>query len=329
MNRKPITRCLLRKLTAVALLCALSCGLTGGALAAELIDGLGRTVTVAEAPQRIVALPVWAAEMLLEMVGPERIAAVSPWGDDPVLSPAAELAASVPARVTSSTPEDILALNPDLVVLDTYSAGFDGALVQTLQDAGLTVLCLNSPTDLIGVMEALTLLGQATGAQEQAAQMLEGMQATLHRVSLALAKLPPESYKTVMFMEDYYDPNGSTGTLCAYGPGSTFDAIAQAAGLVNVCDAPNYSPVNKEMVVAQWKPQVIIVPSSTYDAEGKMIDDGGAANIAAVLADPTLATLQAVQDGMVFAIPDKYRGSTSQHMAQAVLELASLLYPIE
>jgi len=318
----------LRKLCALALLCAMLCAGALGALAVDLVDGLGREVHIAEAPQRIVTLPVWAAEMLLEMVGPERIIAVSAWGDDPVLSPMAELAAAVPERVSSDNPEGILALAPDLVVLDTFSAGFDGALVRTLEDAGLTVLCMASPTDLHTMMYTLTMLGEATGTQEQAAQMITDVQEILATVAMGLARVPPEGFFTVMFYEEYFDPNGSTGMLCAHGPGSPFDAIARAAGLINVCDAPNYTPVSKEKLVAEWKPQVLIVPSATMDENGRMIDDEGEAIIAAILADPVLADLPAVQNNMVFAIPDKYRGSTSQYMAQAVYELARLLYRV-
>jgi len=313
-------RGILRKLCALSLVCALLCAGAISAIAADMWDGLGRQVHIAEAPQRIVTLPVWAAEMLLEMVGPDRIIAVSALGDDPAVSPAAELAAAVPERVSGDDAEGILALAPDLVVLDTSSMGPDGTLVRTLEEAGLTVLVMASPTDLHTMMYALTALGEATFAQEQAAQMVTDVQAILGNVAMGLAMV--QEYKTVMLYEEYDDPNGSAGMLRAYGPGSPFDAMARAAGLINVCDAPNFSPVSKEMITAQWKPDVLIVPSAT-------IDNDGAAIIAGIMADPALAGLPAVQNNRVFAIPDKYRGSTSQYMAQGVYELAKLLYPVE
>ncbi len=328
-NQKTGFHSALTKLTALALLAVLICTLTVGALATDVTDGLGRTVTIPAAPQRIVVLPVWAEEMLLDMVGPERIVAVSAWGDDPAVSPTAELAAQVKDRVSSDNPEGILALQPDLVVLDTFSSGFDGALVQTLSDAGLNVLCLQSPTDFNTIIDALTLLGTAVGAQEKALEMVNEVQNTLATIAMGMMRVPPENYMTVMFVEDYFDPNGSQGMLCAYGPGSTFDAISKAAGLINVCDAPNYSAVSKEKLVAEWKPQAIIVPSSSFGEDGKFADDAGAANIAGVLADETLAEVPAVKEGKVFAVTDKFRGSTSHYMAQAALEMAKLFYPIQ
>lgn len=77
----------------------------------------GAQVTLESAPQRIVALPVWAGEMLLDMVETERIVGLSAWGDDPLISATADKAAQVKARVASSDLESLIALSPDLVVL--------------------------------------------------------------------------------------------------------------------------------------------------------------------------------------------------------------------
>ncbi|MCL2811514.1 MAG: ABC transporter substrate-binding protein [Clostridia bacterium] len=314
------------RLCLLALVVVAFCAWTTVALATGLVDGLGRQVVIEQAPERIITLPVWAAEMLLEMVGSERIIAVSAWGDDPAVSPTSELAAAVPERVSSDNAEGILALAPDLVVLDTFSAGFDGGLVRTLEEAGLTVLVMASPTDINTVMYALTMLGEATAAQEQAAQMVADMQGVLATVAIGLSKVPQGGFKTMMFYEGSFE---HADMLCAYGPGTTLDAIARAAGLINVCDAPNFSPVSKEKIVAEWKPEVLIVRSSTMDENWVMNDDGGIANIAAVLADPVLAGLPAVQNQMVFAISDRYRDSQSHYIVRAVYELAKLLYPIE
>jgi ABC-type Fe3+-hydroxamate transport system substrate-binding protein len=232
--------------------------------------------------------------------------------------------------VSSDNPEGILALAPDLVILDTYSMTFDGALVRTLEDAGLTVLCMALPTDLNTMMNTLTALGEVTGAEQQAAQMVADVQAILNTVAMALARVQPDSFFTAMYYEDLYDPNGAVGVLCAYGPGTPQDAIFRAAGLINVCDAPeNFSPVSKEKIVAEWKPDVLFVPSFTYDENWKANDDGGAAYITGVLADPALAGLPAVQNQMIFAVPILSTGTTSQYMAQAVYEVAKLFYPVE
>ena len=73
------------------------------------------------------------------------------------------------------------------------------------------------------------------------------------------------------------------------GKESPFEAIAEAAGLVNVCDAANYSAISKEKVVGEWKPDLLVVPAITYTADFSVVDDQGAALIAAIKADKLLS----------------------------------------
>ncbi len=288
---------------------------------------VGAWAQEASAPQRIVVLPVWASEMLLEMIGPERIVGLSAWGDNAVLSATSELAKQVEGRVASNNVEGILMLAPDLVIIDSFS-DFDGSLGEMLQGAGVTCLRAESPMDLQSVMSSLTLLGEQVGAADKAEHMRQTMQATLADVAVKVAQIPAEQRVHAMFYEDYYDPNGtSAGMLCAYGPGSTFDAICAAAGVINVCTAENYSPVSKEKIVAEWKPELLIVPGIRYDASFTPIEDGGQSIREGILADVILADLPAVKQQRVAALTESYRGSTSQYMAQAVVELAKLAYP--
>lgn len=290
-------------------------------------NAAGEDIVIQAKPQAIVATNVWAGEMLLDLVEPERIKALSAWGDDPVLSSTAGLAAAVETRVNTQEPEGIVAVQPDLVVLDTFSDA-DGSLTRTLTDANITVLQLASPTDFEQIKAAIATLAKAVGEDEKGAGLIADIDATLAAVNQHLAGLSDEEKLKVMYYEDYYDPSGSSaGMLAAYGAGSPFEAIALAAGLINVCDVQNYSAVSKEKVVGEWKPDILIVPAITYGSDFKAIDDGGASIIEAIKADEIMQTLPAVQNSRVFALTEKYRGSTSHYMVKAVEELAKLAYP--
>ena len=293
----------------------------------EITDASGAQVVIPAAPQKIIASTVWAAEMVLDLVDTSRIAALSAWGDDPVLSATADRATAVPNRVDLSTPESIVALQPDLMILDTFSDP-DGALTKTLNDAGIPVLQMASPTDFTMIAEALTTLALATGETDRGAELVAQMQAELQAVADKVATIPADQKVKVMYYEDYYDATGnSANMLCAYGVESPFNAIAEAAGTVNVCDAANYSPVAKEKVVGEWQPDLLVIPAMQFDANFKAVDDQGETLRAAIKLDPILATLPAVKDDKILAIADKYRGSTSHYMALAVKELAAAAYP--
>ncbi|MDD2533961.1 MAG: ABC transporter substrate-binding protein [Eubacteriales bacterium] len=293
----------------------------------EITDATGTKIVINEAPQAIIATSVWAGEMLLDLVEVERIVGLSAWGDDPVLSATADQAAAVSNRVDISTPETIVALQPDLVIIDTFSDP-DGSLTKTLNDAGVQVIQLKSPTDFTMIADTLTVLAQATGEIERGTELVNGMQRELQAVADLVATIPADQKATVMYYEDYYDATGnSANMLCAYGVESPFDAIAAAAGVVNVCDAATYSAVAKEKVVGDWQPDLLVIPSMQFDANFKAIDDQGETLRAAIKLDPILATLPAVQNDKIIAITDKYRGSTSQYMALSVRALAQAAYP--
>jgi iron complex transport system substrate-binding protein len=292
-----------------------------------LADASGQPVTIPEKPQAVIATSVWAGEILLDLLDASRIKGLSAWGDDPAVSATAEKAKAVPARVKTGEPEGIVALKPDLVIIDTFSDP-EGALARTLSEAGAVVLHWSSPTDFTQIKQAITALAAATGETARGQALIGEMEDRLQAVADRLGSLPQSQMKKVIYYEDYYDPSGaSAGMLAAYGQGTPFAAVAAAAGLVNVCDAPKYSAISKEKVVGEWRPDMLVVPGVTYNPDFTATDDQGKSMIAAVLADPLLQTLPAVQSGQVIAITEKYRGSTSHYMAYAVSELAAKAYP--
>ena len=60
-----------------------------------LVDGLGTEVTIAAPPQRIASVSLASDEVLLSLVEPERIAAVTAFGQDPAISNVAVAAQAI------------------------------------------------------------------------------------------------------------------------------------------------------------------------------------------------------------------------------------------
>jgi iron complex transport system substrate-binding protein len=287
----------------------------------------GETVEIKKKPQSIVATNVWAGEIILDLVDTERISGLSAWGDDPVISSTSETAQAVETRVNTQEPEGIIAVQPDLVLIDTFSDS-DGALTRTLTNAGITVLQLASPTSFEQIKSVIKTIAKAVGEVQAGNDLVSQMDEVLDSVESKWSGVPESERLTVMYYEDYYDPSGSSaGMLAAYGKDSPFDAIAQAAGLINVCDVQNYSAVSKEKVVGEWKPDVLVVPAITYGEDFKAVDDKGSSVISAIKEDALMQSLPAVEQDRVFALTERYRGSTSHYMVYAVEELARLAYP--
>lgn len=290
-------------------------------------NAAGEDVTILQAPQSIVITNVWAAEILLDLIDASRIKGLSAWGDNQAVSAVADKATQVEDRVATGQPEGIVALKPDLVIIDSFS-DFDGSLAKTLSDAGATVLTMNSPTNFDQIKAAIATLAAAVGEKAAGQAMIEAVDDKLQTVADKISALSADQKLKVMFYDAALDMNGNdTGMLCAYGAGSPFEAIAQAAGLVNVVDVVTYSSVSKEKVVAEWKPDVLVVSGLVFASDFSVTDDQGTSMIAAIKTSDLLTTLPAVQNDKVLALTAKYAGSTSHYMADAVYELASAAYP--
>jgi iron complex transport system substrate-binding protein len=107
----------------------------------------------------IVSTNPCADAMLVELVPPERIAAISHYSQDPA-------AASIPIevarrfRTTRGTAEEVVAMQPDLVIASSFTSP---ATREAYARAGLKTLYLDSPTTIEASKAQVTELAGALG----------------------------------------------------------------------------------------------------------------------------------------------------------------------
>lgn len=124
----------------------------------------------------IVSLNPCADQLLIALVPPERIAAISHYSQDP-------RATSIPLdiarrfRTMAGTAEEVIALAPDLVVATSFTPPATRA---AFARAGLNTLYLGSPTTIAASKEQIGELAAAVGARAQG-------QALNARIDAALA----------------------------------------------------------------------------------------------------------------------------------------------
>ncbi|MBK3774803.1 ABC transporter substrate-binding protein [Azospirillum brasilense] len=191
-------------------------------LAAALLLVAGGPAAAWEAPpakpQRIVSLNLCADELLLRLVGPERLAAVTWLARDPRASTVADLAVRVP--VNHGMAEEILPLNPDLIVAGRYTTRVAVGLLTRL-DAPL--LELDVPQSVAGVAEQIRGLARAVGEPERGKELVADLLSRLD----ALPPAPPGPRPTAVVLR----PNGFVA-----GSGSLVDELLSRAGLENMAD---------------------------------------------------------------------------------------------
>jgi iron complex transport system substrate-binding protein len=280
------------------------CG-NSGDFPRTVIDGLGREVTLNALPERIASVTLGSDEILLDLVGAERLFGVTFFADNPAISNVAGRLAGVEHTDLTGNAEQLISLNADLVIMASYS---DPATVDQLLDADVPVFVLTEFNTIDEIRENIRLLGQVTGEESRAEYLIREMDSKIETVQRLIADQDPVRVL-------YYEPGGVT-----YGPGSTVDQIITMAGGINViadAEMGAYPLINAEFILAA-DPDVILL--GTWFAE---LDNP----LSWFTDDPTFSSLQAVQNGRVYAINDAHLTNVSHYMALGVEDVAHLLYP--
>jgi iron complex transport system substrate-binding protein len=114
----------------------------------------GRELTIAQAPQRIASLSPAATEVLYAVGAGPQIVATDLQSDYP-----AEAANTTKLDAFQPDPESIAAVEADLIIVATNQDD----IVQALDGLGETVLFLEVPDNIDGVMEQVRLLASVSG----------------------------------------------------------------------------------------------------------------------------------------------------------------------
>lgn len=280
------------------------CGTTSG-FPRTVVDGLGRVVTISASPQRIASVSLASDEMLRDLVGADRLLGVSLFAGDPTISNIADRLADIEYTNLIGNPEVLISLDADLVVLSTYN---NPAAIDQLLDSNISIFVLAGFESLDDIRANLRTLGNLTGTEIRAEELIADMDTTLEHVQRAVSERDPVRVL-------YYEPGGIT-----YGPGSTVDEIIALAGGINVVaesDLGPYPLINPEYVITA-DPDVILL-GGWFSGEVNPLQW--------IEQDPVLKSLRAVQTGRVYPIKDAHLTAVSHYVVRGVEEVAALLYP--
>ena len=169
----------------------------------------------AKPPQRIVSLTVCTDQLLLDLAPRGRIAAVSYLAIDPTLSLKVEEARGL--KGVRGLAEEVLQLNPDLVIAQEYSAT---ATVNLLRRLGYRVVLVPLATDFESMRQGIRIIAQAVGEETRGEELIDAFDKRL----AAARPIGPERPTAVAYQVN----------SLASGPGSLVDAALQAAGFHNV-----------------------------------------------------------------------------------------------
>jgi iron complex transport system substrate-binding protein len=169
----------------------------------------------AEPPRRIVSLNMCTDQLLVDLVAPERIAAVSFLATDKTLSAAADRLE--PFKRVKGTAEEVLALQPDLVIAGEYTTG---ATVDLLRRLGQDVLVVPLASDFDGMRATIRQMAAAVSEAGRGEAIIAAFDERLHGARSTVATQPTAiAYQVGSFVS---------------GPDSLLDAALVAAGYRNL-----------------------------------------------------------------------------------------------
>lgn len=255
---------------------------------------------VAEAPLRVASLNLTADELLVEMLPPDRLVAVTRWADDASMSNVAGRVPAAAVRLPRADLERILALRPDLVVVSEYT---DADFLRLVEKSGLRHHRMSGLDTLPGIRAAILDLGRAVGAPQAAARLAARFDAVL--VELA-RRLEGDPRPRVLY---WGDPHTA-------GSGTAIGSLLEAAGASNV---------GRELGLRGIVP---IAGEKAFAAEPDafLVTEGSGASVA-LRRHPLLSRTRAVREGRVVEMPNHLLVALSDRAADAAWWLASRLHP--
>ena len=275
-------------------------------------DDTGLTLQFTEKPKQIVSYSISTDEILMALVKPERIAALSRLVDDPGVSSIVEEAKQIPDRVQGNSMENVLTFKPDLVIIPDFHPP---EMLQSARELGLKVYIYKTPSDIKGVKRSIRQIAALTGEKEKGEAVIAKMEARIQQVQQRLANIPASQRKRVIQLRSegaFYAPDNSFGDVCRHAGVS--DATLELK-------YPSAMEITQEKVV-ELNPDIIFVPDWDYD--GKHNPDGEKRKI---LNNPSYRGMKAVQQGKVYTISGALVLTVSQYIADAVEEVAKMSYP--
>ena len=268
----------------------------------EVVDGLGRSLSLPAAPQRIISMAPSNTELLFAVGAGSRVVGRDEFSDYPEAAKAVE---SIGGSMGKYNLEQIAALQPDLVLAAEINTPEQ---VQAIEDLGLNVYYLKNPADLAGMLQNITIVGQLTGNTAEASSLVGSLQARLDKVQ----KLATDAPVTVFYELDGLSDPTKPWTV---GSGTYIDEMLNLLGASNVAAeaGAGWLQLSQEALIVA-DPQVILLGDGAYGV-----------TVESLAARPGWEGISAVKSGKVYLFDDNLVSRPGPRLVDGLETLAGLL----
>jgi iron complex transport system substrate-binding protein len=249
-----------------------------------------------EPPRRIVSLNMCTDQLLVDLVDPQRIAAVSFLATDRTLSAAADRLETF--KRVKGTAEEVLALQPDLIIAGEYTTG---ATVDLLRRLGRDVLVVPLASDFDGMRATIRQMAAAVGEVQRGEDVITAFDERLSAARSTVQTRPTAiAYQVGSFVS---------------GPDSLLDAALVAAGYRNLASEIHLGAAGRlplEQLVTT-PPDLLVLANAADDFQTVLADN---------LRHPALKQLMKQRPSVHLPMP--YWMCATPKIAEAVEILAAM-----
>ncbi len=257
------------------------------------------TPAASDGPERIVSMSASATEMLFAIGAGDQVVAADSNSNFPDEAPTTDLSAYEP------NVEAIAVHDPDLVIVD----GTDSDLIAGLETLSIEVLQAPAAQTLDDTYEQIVELGEVTGHEGAAADLVEQMQAD---VEAALMDLPERDGTLTYYHE-------LDSTLFSVTSGTFIGELYSLAGLENVADAAD--PGGDSGGYPQLSPEYLVDvdPDLVFLADSKCCGQ----TVETFAARPGFAAMSAVAGGNVVLLDDDIASRWGPRVVQLLEQIVA------
>lgn len=273
-------------------------------MALTLTDDMGTAVTINGTPQRIISLSPSNTEILFALGLGDRIVGVTEYCN----YPAEALEKPKVGGYSTVSIEKVIALKPDLIVA-AYGNGEE--IIGNLRSLGYPVIALN-PGTLGDVLGDIRLVGQATGAEENATQLVRDLE---RRISTVRGRFSTAGERPTVAHVIWNDP------IYVSGNGTFQDELIRLAGGINAFSGvEGWKNVGIEDFI-QADPDVLIVST------GIGMGAGEDAIAQFFINEPRFSHVTAIRDDRVFLIDTDTVDRSGPRIVDALEQFAEDIHP--
>jgi iron complex transport system substrate-binding protein len=273
-----------------------------GAFPITVRDDLGREVTIARPPARIVSLGPAVTETLFAVGAGSRVVAVTTTDNFP---PEVERLPTVGGFAPQTISlETILAQKPDLIIA---AARFQRAVVEALARLGINAVVID-PDSLESVLDAIVLVGKMTGQKAKADDLAADLRRRRDAVRRHAATIRPADRRRVLYVL-WDEPLQTAGANAFVG-----QMITEAGGCNVFADAGQQYPQVSDEAVLSRNPDLILAP-----------DHGGARLRDRLARRPGWDQLAAVKAARIVTVPEDLLHRPGPRIIDGLERIAALL----